>query len=134
MEENGGKWRFTSPTHTVRAFAVALAELEAEGGVSKRFERFCRNHGVLVEGMQALGFMPLLPLAQQSPIITAFHSPDHPKWDFRRFYDNLKAKGFVIYPGKVTAKDTFRIGTIGDVYPRDMVRLIEAVHQAIYWK
>jgi len=134
MEEKGGKWRFTSPTHTVRAFAVALEELRAEGGVAKRFSRYRSNHHVLVEGMQVLGFAPLLPAALRSPIITAFHSPTHPDWDFKRFYHRLKEKGFVIYPGKVTAVDTFRIGTIGDVYPKDMARLIEAVREAVYWQ
>jgi 2-aminoethylphosphonate-pyruvate transaminase len=133
METGGGKWRFTSPTHTVRAFAQALAELEAEGGVARRYERFRENHQTLVKGMRELGFKTLLPDAHQSPIITSFRSPSHPDYDFRRFYANLKERGFVIYPGKVTSLDTFRIGNIGDVVPDDMRRLVDAVRESMFW-
>jgi 2-aminoethylphosphonate-pyruvate transaminase len=131
MEAGQGKWRFTSPTHTVHAFARALQELAAEGGISNRYRRYCDNHQVLVEGMQALGFQPLLAPEQQSPIITAFLCPDNPLWSFDRFYRQLKRQGFVIYPGKLTAANTFRIGTIGDIGPDDIRRLIKAVAGAI---
>ena len=130
MEAHHGKWRFTSPTHVVRAFSQALIELEAEGGVAARYSRYCGNHRILVEGMQRLGFHPLLPAELQSPIITAFLSPSHNAWHFNQFYDALKAKGFVIYPGKVTDHDTFRIGNIGDIHAEDMCMLIDAVGDA----
>jgi len=133
MEEGQGKWRFTSPTHTVRAFAQALRELHEEGGVAARYQRYRENQRMLVEGMQALDFRPLLPREWQSPIITAFHSPAHPDYRFRDFYEALKARGFVIYPGKITDAETFRIGTIGDVHPRDVWRLLDAVKTARYW-
>ena len=123
---NGGKWRYTSPTHTVRAFAQALAELAEEGGVAARFARYTENQRVLSEGMAALGFQSLLPAAVQSPIITAFHFPEH-EFEFQSFYEQLKSRGFVIYPGKVTDRDTFRIGTIGNVNPRDIRRLLEVI-------
>ncbi|MFH1984418.1 MAG: 2-aminoethylphosphonate--pyruvate transaminase [Pseudomonadota bacterium] len=133
MEEGLGKWRFTSPTHTVRAFARALEELAAEGGVAARHLRYLENHRVLIEGMKRLGFRTLLPASCQSPIITAFHYPEHPLFEFKRFYRELKEQGFVIYPGKVTDVDTFRIGNIGDVQPADMDRLLGAVASAMYW-
>jgi 2-aminoethylphosphonate-pyruvate transaminase len=134
MEKDAGKWRFTSPTHTVRAFAQALHELEIEGGIAKRCRRYCENHRVLVEGMQALDFQTLLPPENQSPIITAFHSPVDDGWAFDKFYQHLKQKGFVIYPGKVTEADTFRIGNIGDIRPEDITRLLKAVASAMYWR
>jgi 2-aminoethylphosphonate-pyruvate transaminase len=134
MEKDAGKWRFTSPTHTVRAFAQALQELEIEGGIAKRCRRYCENHRLLVEGMQALDFETLLPPENQSPIITAFHSPGDDGWAFDKFYQHLKQKGFVIYPGKVTEADTFRIGTIGYIQPEDISRLLKAVAGAIYWR
>ncbi len=134
MEEGGGKWRFTSPTHTVRAFHQALAELEAEGGIAGRFERYRNNHRTLVEGMTRLGFSPLLPEALQSPIITAFLNPAAPGYDFHRFYESLKQRGFVIYPGKVTDRETFRIGNIGDVHGEDIERLLAAVEESIFWR
>lgn len=100
MEKDSGKWRFTSPTHTVRAFAQALQELEAEGGIARRFERYFENHRVLVQGMQQLGLEKLLPPEHESPIITAFLSPTDAAWAFDKFYRHLKQQGFVIYPGK----------------------------------
>lgn len=133
MEEGKGKWRFTSPTHVVRAFAKALEELEEEGGIAARHRRYRDNHRVLVEGMEGNGFRCLLPQKWQSPIITSFFNPDHPDYSFGEFYSRLKKRGFVIYPGKVTDVDTFRIGTIGDVRPSDFHRLIEAVGESLYW-
>jgi 2-aminoethylphosphonate-pyruvate transaminase len=127
MEDLGGKWRFTSPTHVVRAFSQALHELEAEGGIEARHARYVENHRLLVEGMQRLGYQTLLPAPWQSPIITAFLCPQAEDWQFKRLYDDLKERGFVIYPGKVTDRDTFRIGNIGDVHAADIQRLIGAV-------
>lgn len=130
MEKQKGKWRFTSPTHTVRAFAQALEELDLEGGIAARYGRYKENHKILVEGMKSLGFKTLLEERDQSPIITSFLSPENPGYEFKKFYQKLKDQGFVIYPGKVTRHDTFRIGNIGNVYPEDMQRLIVAVESA----
>ena len=133
MESGGGKWRFTSPTHTVRALAQALTELDAEGGVPARFERYRKNQRMLVDGMEALGFRCLLPRSLHSPIITAFHEPSSEAYSFKKFYTRLKEQGFVIYPGKVTDVETFRIGSIGEVYPADVERLLDAVRTTIDW-
>jgi len=130
MEEGKGKWRFTSPTHTVRAFHQAL---QTEGGVQARFARYTENQRRLVVGMEKLGFQSVLPRKYQSPIITGFINPTEPGYDFMRFYSLLKEKGFVIYPGKVTGIDSFRIGTIGHVFPEDIDRLIVAVEESMYW-
>ena len=134
MEQQGGKWRFTSPTHTVLAFAQALRELEAEGGIAARHLRYSENQRTLVAGMAALGFAPLLPEQWQSPIITAFYSPAHPDYRFADFYQRLKAQGFVIYPGKVSQADCFRIGNIGDVTPERVRALLAAMASACYWQ
>jgi 2-aminoethylphosphonate-pyruvate transaminase len=134
MERGGGKWRFTSPTHVVRAFARALIELDDEGGVEARHRRYRENHRTLVEGMRCLGFTCFLSDEYQSPIITSFLSPNHRAYDFKRFYGELKSRGFVIYPGKVTSADTFRIGTIGDITPADMRRLLVAAEASIFWR
>ncbi|RKD88250.1 2-aminoethylphosphonate--pyruvate transaminase [Mangrovibacterium diazotrophicum] len=133
MENGGGKWRFTSPTHVVRAFLQALLELEQEGGVEKRFERYCTNQKTLVSGMRSIGFETLLPDELHSPIITSFRSPSSEKYVFKELYDRLKEKGFVIYPGKVTQGDTFRIGNIGEVYPSDMEMLVQTIGQVKFW-
>ncbi|THJ42505.1 MULTISPECIES: 2-aminoethylphosphonate--pyruvate transaminase [Aeromonas] len=134
MEQQGGKWRFTSPTHTVLAFAQALRELDEEGGIEARHQRYSENQRTLVAGMAALGFAPLLPEQWQSPIITAFYSPAHPDYRFADFYQRLKAQGFVIYPGKVSQADCFRIGNIGDVTPGRVRDLLAAMASACYWQ
>lgn len=134
MEDGKGKWRFTSPTHTVRAFFQALKELDQEGGVAARFARYTENQRRLVAGMERLGFECVLPHQYHSPIITGFINPVAPNYEFMQFYGLLKEKGFVIYPGKVTGIDSFRIGTIGHVFPEDIDRLIVAVEQSMYWK
>ena len=134
MEKNQGKWRFTSPTHTVRAFYQALLELEIEGGITARHTRYQTNQTTLVSGMRSLGFEPLLSDELHSPIITSFYSPAHDDYQFKEFYARLKVQGFVIYPGKVSNADCFRIGNIGDVYPKDIQRLISVVENAMYWE
>ncbi len=134
MEKEHGKWRFTSPTHVVFAFATALQELEEEGGTSARHARYCANHRELVSGMRALGFECLLEDRLQSPFITSFREPTAPAYSFTRFYSELKKRRFVIYPGKVSRANTFRIGTMGDVHPETIRRLIGAVRESMTWE
>ena len=131
MEKGHGKWRFTSPTHVVRAFKQAMDELAEEGGVEPRHNRYCENHRVLVDGMRSLGFQTLLPDEIQSPVITSFLYP-HADFNFKTFYTQLKERGFVIYPGKISQADTFRIGNIGDVHPEDFRQLIEIIRECKY--
>ena len=135
MDESG-KWRYTSPTHTVRAFLQALDELDAEGGVVAREARYRMNQQLLVNGMVDLGFTPLLVTQMQSPIITSFLYPDaglleteqpDAGFDFQRFYQFVKQRGFVLYPGKISEAETFRIGNIGEVYPKDIQRLLSVI-------
>lgn len=126
MESGKGKWRYTSPTHTVRALAQAVQELDREGGVEARYRRYCANHEILVEGYTALGLLPLLPREWMSPVITSFRHPTLPGFTFTGLYNALKQRGFVIYPGKVSVADCFRVGTIGHVFPDDFRRLVTA--------
>lgn len=125
-----GKWRFTSPTHVVRAFLKALIELDDEGGVAARYGRYCENHSALVEGMEHAGFETLLPPEIQSPVITSFRYPAA-HFEFNWFYEAMKERGYVLYPGKISQEDTFRIGTIGEVYPRDIKKLTEFVWEVM---
>ncbi|MQS44872.1 2-aminoethylphosphonate--pyruvate transaminase [Companilactobacillus mishanensis] len=128
MEKNHGKWRFTSPTHVVHAFAQALTELKIEGGVEKRYERYLANQRQLTQGMEKLGFKQLIDNEWQSPIITSFRYPSE-EFDFAKFYQQLKFAGFVIYPGKISMVPTFRIGNIGEVYQDNISELLEAISQ-----
>lgn len=122
MDKGEGKWRFTSPTHVVRAFSEALDELKDEGGVTARYERYKLNNKTLIEGMSEAGFQVLLPSELQSPIISSFLYPSE-DFSFENLYYKLKERGFVIYPGKISKHDTFRIGNIGDVFPADFKKL-----------
>ncbi|BBI31932.1 2-aminoethylphosphonate--pyruvate transaminase [Cohnella abietis] len=127
MDKEAGKWRFTSPTHVVRAFYQALIELEQEGGIEKRYARYVHNQQTLVRLMEHAGFTAFLPEVLHSPIITTFEYPNNDRFTFESLYEFLKEKGFVIYPGKLSEAEVFRIGTIGDVHPEDIVKLCEAV-------
>jgi 2-aminoethylphosphonate-pyruvate transaminase len=126
-----GQYRFTPPIHVIVAFHQALQEFWAEGGVAGRGGRYAENCRVLIDGMRGLGFEPLLPPALQAPIIVTFHMPRHPNFVFQRFYDALKERGYVIYPGKLTVADSFRIGCIGRLYPKDMHGALAAVREAL---
>lgn len=129
--ERTGQFRFTPPTHVLLACRQALDELDREGGVPARARRYRRNQRALRAGMRALGFTEFLPPALQSPIITAFRDPTDRPFDFPSFYDGLQRRGFVIYPGKVSRADCFRIGTIGRIFPRHIHRLLEAVRGSL---
>ena len=123
--EKDGKWRFTSPTHAVLAFAQALRELEEEGGVAARHKRYAENNRLLIAGMKQLGFQPYLAPQVQSPIITAFLYPEDQAFRFSDMYHFIRERGYAIYPGKITRADTFRIGNIGEIYPADIQRLLD---------
>ncbi len=125
-----GQFRFTPPTHALLAFEQALHELESEGGLPARRARYQQNHRVLVEGMRALGFQPYLDPAVQSCIITAFLYPDLPGFDFATLYERLSDSGYIIYPGKLSQADTFRIGSIGRIHPADVRALLAALDLA----
>ncbi len=129
--EADGQFRFTPPTHTILAFRQALAELEEEGGVMGRAARYRRNHETLVAGMRELGFVEYLRPEDQGYIITSFRFPDHPNYDFDRFYELLNDRGFVIYPGKVSDAACFRIGTIGRVFAEDIHNLLLAIRDTL---
>jgi len=129
--ERTGQWRFTPPTHVLAALDQALAEHEAEGGVEGRGARYRASCGALVRGMCALGFETFLPDSLQAPIIVTFHSPADPNYDFERFYGGLRRRGFVIYPGKLTTLDTFRIGCMGRLGVKEIEAAVAAVAEVV---
>lgn len=126
-----GQWRFTPPTHAVAAFIEALRLHEAEGGVSARGARYARNRDVLVERMRQIGFETLLSDPWLSPIIVTFFNPAHPDFCFKAFYDAMKSRGFIIYPGKLTVVDSFRIGCIGQIDEHVMRDVATAAAEAL---
>ena len=129
--EANGQFRFTPPTHAIFAFDRALRELDQEGGIVARGHRYAANHRTLLTGMQRLGFIPFLDPAIQSFIITAFYSPTDPAFRFSEFYHRLSDRGMIIYPGKLTRVDTFRIGTIGRLFETDIAQLLHAIEDVL---
>jgi len=129
--EKTGQWRFTPPTHVMAALDAALAAYEAEGGRQARLARYRRNCETLVSGMRALGFRTLVPDPLQAPVIVTFACPADPNFRFEDFYAALRRRGFVIYPGKLTKAETFRVGCIGAIGTAQMQGLIEAVRETL---
>ncbi len=126
-----GQYRFTPPIHVIVALGKAIEEHAAEGGVAGRGKRYRENAKVLIDGMRAMGFRTLLDDRLQAPIIITFHMPTDPRFVFQQFYDGLKDRGYVIYPGKLTVADSFRMGCIGRLYPEHMKGALAAVREVL---
>jgi 2-aminoethylphosphonate-pyruvate transaminase len=129
--EKTGQYRFTPPIHVIVSFHQALMEFFEEGGQPGRGKRYAENCKVLIDGMRALGFEPLLSDNLQAPIIVTFRMPADPRFKFQEFYDRLKEHGYVIYPGKLTVADSFRIGCIGRLYPDHMRGALAAIRDIL---
>lgn len=127
-----GQWRFTPPTHVVAALASALSQYRAEGGLPARAARYRANCRALVAGMRSLGLTPFLGDEVQAPIIVTFHSPTHPAYAFKTFYARMRDSGFILYPGKLTRVDTFRVGCIGAISAAEIHAMVEAARRAFH--
>jgi len=129
--EKTGQWRFTPPTHVVAALAEAIRQFVEEGGQGARLARYTDNCRTLIDGMRTLGFEPFLRPEIQAPIIVTFHAPKHPAYDFKAFYAAAKRRGFILYPGKLTQLETFRVGCIGAIGRNEMQQAVNAVGEAV---
>ena len=125
------QWRFTPPTHVVAALRVAIDQFLAEGGQPARGRRYSENCRTLVDGMQELGFKVFLDPRVQAPIIITFHAPSDPNYKFADFYQRVRAKGYILYPGKLTKLETFRVGCIGAIDPNEMRNVVSAVRETL---
>ena len=125
--EASSQWRFTPPTHVLIAFDKAIEQFGKEGSVAGRNARYSENCHTLVAGMSELGFEPLLPSERQAPIIVTFRMPADPAFDFQTFYDRVKERGYILYPGKLTFTPSFRVGCIGYLWPADMQAAVDAM-------
>jgi 2-aminoethylphosphonate-pyruvate transaminase len=128
MDKNG-QWRFTPPTHVIAALDRALDQHAAEGGVAGRGARYRHNCALLVDGLRAMGFETLLPDRLQAPIIVTVRMPTDPRFHFETFYERLSRRGYVIYPGKLTVADSFRIGCIGALGEAEMRGVLQAIRE-----
>jgi 2-aminoethylphosphonate-pyruvate transaminase len=126
-----GQWRYTPPTHVVSALRAALDQYREEGGISARSARYQKNCAALVAGMRTLGLRTYLTDEVQAPIIVTFHSPDHPNFEFSKLYEGVKAQGFILYPGKLTQIETFRVGCIGAIDTQHIFKAVEATERTL---
>ena len=126
-----GQWRYTPPTHVMAAFDAALDQYEQEGGRPARLARYEANCAALISGLENIGLRSFLPNAIQAPIIVTVHAPEHRAWNFPEFYQRVKAQGIVLYPGKLTAVETFRVGCIGAITTEHMSQAIAAIAHAL---
>ena len=126
-----GQWRYTPPTHALAAFLVALEAHRKEGGVGGRGARYTKNRDTLVSGMRSIGFETLLSERWLSPIIVTFFCPKDSLFDFTQFYDLMKSQGFIIYPGKLTIVESFRIGCIGQMDDQTMLKVVDAANESL---
>ena len=129
--EKTTQWRFTPPTHIVVALDAALEQYRAQGGQPARLARYTANCDTLVAGMKEMGFKAFLDPRIQAPIIVTFHAPADARYIFKAFYDKVRDKGFVLYPGKLTQLETFRVGCIGAIGPDEMRHAVNAVRDAL---
>lgn len=129
--EKTAQWRFTPPTVVVAALHAALEQYVAEGGQPARGARYRRNCDVLIDGMTRLGFKLFLEPRHQAPVIVTFHAPADPHYDFQKFYDRVREKGFVLYPGKLTQVDTLRVGCIGAIDEHVVRAAIHAIADTV---
>ena len=125
--EASSQWRFTPPTHVLIAFDKAIEQFDKEGSVAGRNARYSENCHTLVAGMSELGFEPLLPPERQAPIVVTFRMPADPAFDFQTFYDRVKERGYILYPGKLTVAPSFRVGCIGHLQTPDILAAVDAM-------
>lgn len=132
--DKDGKWRFTSPTHTVLAFAKAMEELDEEGGIAARSKRYYENNREITRRFQEMGLKSYIKEKYQGPIITTFLFPENADFTFEEMYDYFKERGYAIYPGKVTEAETFRIGNIGEIYQEDIEKICNIMKEFLEGK
>ena len=126
-----GQWRFTPPTHVLAALRAAIDQYRAQGGLPARLARYTENCAALVSGMRALGLKTFLADAVQAPIIVTFHAPNDPVYDFTEFYRRVRDRGFILYPGKLTAVETFRVGCIGAIGADTLKQAVAAIGETL---
>ena len=126
-----GQWRFTPPTHVLAALRAAIDQYQAQGGRAARLARYTQNCAALVSGMRKLGLETFLPDSLQAPIIVTFHAPPDPAYNFAEFYRRVRDRGFILYPGKLTTVETFRVGCIGAIGPNTLTQAVAAIGEVL---
>lgn len=119
-----GQMRFTAPVQALYALRQALDETLAET-VAVRRQRYDESWTILIDGLDARGFIPLVPRELQSHLITAVDAGNIRGFEFDQLHDYLFARGITIYPGKLPGRETFRIANIGAIDRSDITLFLE---------
>lgn len=120
--------RFTPPVQVLYALKQAIIETKAET-IERRYERYVKCCEILWEGLEKLDLKLLVPKEKSSMLLTSIVEPEVKEYNFDSLHNYLYEKGFTIYPGKVSSKNTFRIANIGDIYPENMRKFIEILEE-----
>lgn len=114
-----GEMHFTPPVQTIYSVKQALKEYWEEGEREK-WNRHTRVFQAIHEGIERLGFRCLIDRKLQSGLVVAVHYPDDDNWDFQKIHDYCYMRGFTIYPGKISGKDSFRLCALGAINEEDI--------------
>ncbi|MGE6226651.1 2-aminoethylphosphonate aminotransferase [Paenibacillus chitinolyticus] len=123
-----GQMRFTPPVQTLYALRQAIEELKQEG-VDKRYERYAISWKTLINGLARLGLTYIVPEEHHSKIITSILEPQCAGYNFQSMHDYFYSNGIMIYPGKLTKLNTFRIANIGDITYKEMELFLELLER-----
>ena len=125
MEQRSGFSPFTPAVHACFALHESLKELEENGGVAARNQRYRTLSATIRAALNKLGIRSFLDESDYSSMISSFYLPEN--WDYPALHDELRTKGFVIYAGQAGLfHSIFRIANMGDIHDADIERLLAA--------
>lgn len=128
--EKTGEMHFTPPVQTVYATRQAIAEYFAEGELEK-WKRHTRVFEAIHNGIEKLGFQNVIKREWQAGLVVAVKYPTDKNWDFEKVHDYCYERGFVIYPGKISTEDTFRLCALGAIDEEDIDNFMEVFREAL---
>lgn len=121
---------FTPPVQVIYAASQALKEYFAEGEENK-WNRHLSVNNTIREELDKLGFKTYIPREQESGLVVSVLYPNDPNWDFDKVHDYCYERGFTIYPGKIAGKPTFRLCSLGAIYPQDIKDFFKVFKEAL---
>lgn len=114
-----GQMHFTPPVQTIYAATQALKEYFLEGEQAK-WARHTRVFNAIHKGLSELGFKNAIKKEWQAGLVVSVVYPDDKNWDFDKVHDYCQARGFTIYPGKISSANTFRLCALGAIDEKDV--------------
>lgn len=128
--ETTGEMHFTPPVQTVYATVQGLKEYFEEGEEEK-WARHTRVFEAIHRGLDKLGFKDLIKREWQAGLVVSVIYPDDANWDFEKVHDYCYERGYTIYPGKISDKNTFRLCALGAIDEQDIDEFFVVLKQAL---